>query len=87
MQNTLRAVSQPLGLNEGLNSTIRSAVNSRIVRAMMRNLRIRLFEILDRVTMQLFVRGDYAMIATPVQRDVDGIPKGSHDVLLRHQNC
>jgi hypothetical protein len=27
-QNTLRAVSQPLGLNEGLNSTIRSAVNS-----------------------------------------------------------
>jgi hypothetical protein len=28
--------------------------------------------------MQLFVRDDCTMIAAPVQRDVDGIPKGSH---------
>jgi hypothetical protein len=31
--------------------------------------------------MQLFVRDDCAMIAAPVQCDVDGIPKGSHFVL------
>jgi hypothetical protein len=30
--------------------------------------------------MQLFVRESCAMIAAPVQRDVDGIPKGSHYV-------
>jgi hypothetical protein len=30
--------------------------------------------------MQVFVREHFAMIAAPVQRDVDGIPKGSHDV-------
>jgi hypothetical protein len=30
------------------------------------------------VTMQLFVRGNCTMIAAPIQRDVDGIPKGSH---------
>jgi hypothetical protein len=30
------------------------------------------------VTMQLFVRDPFTMIAAPVQRDVDGIPKGSH---------
>ncbi len=30
------------------------------------------------MTMQVFVRGEYTMIAAPVQRDVDGIPKGSH---------
>ena len=45
MQNTLRAVSQPLGLNDGLNSTIRSAVNSRMVRAMMRVISIRLLTV------------------------------------------
>jgi hypothetical protein len=28
--------------------------------------------------MQVLVREDYAMIAAPVQCDVDGIPKGSH---------
>jgi hypothetical protein len=33
MQNTLSAESQPLGLNEELNSAIRSAVNSRMVSA------------------------------------------------------
>jgi len=37
-----------------------------------------LVEVLDRVTMQLFVRGNCTMIAAPVQCDVDGIPKGSH---------
>jgi len=30
--------------------------------------------------MQVFVRDHYTMIAAPVQRDVDGIPKGSHYV-------
>ena len=39
---------------------------------------IGLGEVLDRVTMQVFVRDDCSMIATPVQRDVDGIPKGAH---------
>jgi hypothetical protein len=29
--------------------------------------------------MQVFVRDHHAMIAAPVQRDVDGIPEGSHD--------
>jgi hypothetical protein len=37
-------------------------------------------EVLGRVTMQVFVRDPYAMIAAPVQCDVDGIPKGSHCV-------
>ena len=35
-------------------------------------------EVLGRVTMQLFVREHFAMIAAPVQGDVDGVPKGSH---------
>jgi hypothetical protein len=35
-------------------------------------------EVLDRVTMQVFVRHYRSMIAAPVQRDVDGIPKGPH---------
>jgi hypothetical protein len=30
------------------------------------------------VTMQVFVREPFTMIAAPVQCDVDGIPKGSH---------
>jgi hypothetical protein len=30
--------------------------------------------------MQVFVRERFTMIAAPVQCDVDGIPKGSHDV-------
>jgi hypothetical protein len=37
-------------------------------------------EVLDRVTMQLFVREHFTVIAAPVQCDVDGIPKGSHSV-------
>src|SRR5215468_5292220 len=37
-------------------------------------------EVLDRVTMQVFVRDDRTMIAAPVQRDVDGIPEWSHAV-------
>ena len=37
-------------------------------------------EVLDRVTMQVFVRDHCTMIAAPVQCDVDGIPKGSHYV-------
>src|SRR5262245_59160359 len=43
-------------------------------------------EVLDRVTMQVFVRDHYTMIAAPVQCDVDGIPKGSHCVLLKRPN-
>ena len=39
---------------------------------------IGLVEVFDRVTMQVFVRGDCTMIAAPVQCDVDGVPKGSH---------
>src|SRR5581483_11580919 len=39
---------------------------------------IGLLEVLDRVTMQLFVCGNCTMIAAPVQSDVDGIPQGSH---------
>jgi hypothetical protein len=39
---------------------------------------IGLGDVLDRVTMQLFVRDSDAMIDVPVQGDVDGIPKGSH---------
>jgi hypothetical protein len=35
-------------------------------------------EVLDRVTMQVFVGEYYSMIAATVQCDVDGIPKGSH---------
>lgn len=34
-------------------------------------------EVLDRVTTKLFVRDYAAMIAAPVQGDVDGVPKGS----------
>src|SRR2546429_9816401 len=41
---------------------------------------IGLVEVLDRVTMHLFVRDHCTMIAAPVQGDVDGIPKGSHYV-------
>ena len=36
--------------------------------------------------MQFFVRGTCTMIAAAVQRDVDGIPKGSHYVLLKRDN-
>jgi hypothetical protein len=36
-------------------------------------------EVLDRVTMHVFVRDPFTMIAAAVQCDVDGIPKGSHD--------
>src|SRR5580692_4447227 len=39
---------------------------------------IGLVEVLDRMTMQVFVRWYYTMITAPVQCDVDGIPKGSH---------
>ena len=35
-------------------------------------------EVFDRVTMQVFVRGDGTLIAATVLCDVDGIPKGSH---------
>ena len=41
---------------------------------------IGLDEVLDRVTVQLFVRDDCTMIAAPVQCDVDRIPKGSHHI-------
>jgi hypothetical protein len=43
-------------------------------------------EVLDRVTMQVFVCGDCTMIAASVQSDVDGIPKGSHYMLLKRAN-
>jgi hypothetical protein len=39
---------------------------------------IGLAEILDRVTMQVFVRDDCPMIAASVQCDIDGVSKGSH---------
>ena len=44
-------------------------------------------EILDRVTMQVFVRDHCTMIAAPVQCDVDGITQGSHYVLLKRPNA
>ena len=43
---------------------------------------IGLVEVLDRVTMQLFVCGNRTMIAAPVQSDVNGISKRSHHVSL-----
>ena len=39
-------------------------------------------DVLDRVTMYVFVGVHHTMIAAPVQRDVDGIPKGSHYVRI-----
>jgi hypothetical protein len=36
--------------------------------------------------MYVLVRGPHTMIAAPVQGDVDGIPKGSHYVLLKQAN-
>src|SRR5579872_5411663 len=39
---------------------------------------IGMVKVLDRVTMQVFVRVYCTMIAAPVQCDVDGIPKRSH---------
>src|SRR5215470_17193533 len=39
---------------------------------------IGLIEVVDRVTMQVFVREYCTTIAAPVQCDVDGIPKWSH---------
>ena len=47
---------------------------------------IGLVEVLDRVTMQVFVCEPFTVIAAPVQRDVDGISKGSHYVLLKRAN-
>jgi len=47
---------------------------------------IGLFEVLDRVTMQVFVRRDGSVIAAPVQRDVDGVPKGSHFARYRRRS-
>ena len=40
---------------------------------------IGLVEVLDRVSMQVFVREHCTMVAAPVQCDVDGIAKGSHN--------
>src|SRR5574341_1710685 len=37
-------------------------------------------DVLDRVSMHVFVRDHDTMIAAPVQCDVDGIPKGSRHV-------
>ena len=42
---------------------------------------IGLFNLLLRVTMQFVVRDADPMIVTPIQRDVDGIAKGAHEVL------
>ncbi|WP_429552454.1 hypothetical protein [Paraburkholderia sp. MM5477-R1] len=47
---------------------------------------IGLREVLGRVMMQVFVRDHFTMIAATVQCDVDGIPKGSHYVLLKRSN-
>jgi hypothetical protein len=35
-------------------------------------------DVLERVTVQVFVGDSFTVIATPVQGDIDGIPKGSH---------
>src|SRR5215472_14746066 len=43
---------------------------------------IGLVEVLNCVTMQVFIRDHYSMIAAPVQCDVDGIAKGSHRARL-----
>ena len=42
---------------------------------------IGLVEVLGRVTMQVFARRDRAMVAAPVQCDVDGVPKRPHCVI------
>src|SRR6266496_2668687 len=47
---------------------------------------IGLGEFLGPETMQLFVRGTCTMIDAAVQCDIDGIPKGSHYVLLMWPN-
>src|SRR5262245_16061226 len=44
---------------------------------------IGLGDVLGRVTVQVFVRDHYTMVAATVQRYVDGVPKGSHYVLLK----
>jgi hypothetical protein len=41
---------------------------------------IGLDDVVHRVTVQVFVRDHFPMIAAPVQCDVDGISKGSHCV-------
>ena len=43
---------------------------------------IGLVEVLGRVRMQVFLREYCAMIAAPLQCDVDGIPKEPHYVML-----
>ncbi len=45
-----------------------------------------MFEVLDRVTMQVFVRDHFSMIAAAVQGDVDGIAKGSHLGRVAHDD-
>ncbi len=45
--------------------------------------RIGLCERLRRVTMELLVRGNRAMIAAPVSCDVDRVAKGAHHALRR----
>src|SRR4029453_8266900 len=47
---------------------------------------IGLLEVLDRVTKQVFVCEHCTMIAAPIQCDADGIPKGSHYMLLKRAN-
>ena len=37
-------------------------------------------DVLGRVTMQFFIRNPRTMIAAPVQCDVDGVPKRSHEI-------
>src|SRR5262249_39978828 len=48
---------------------------------------IGLREFFGPVTVRFFVRHTCTMIAASVQRDIDGIPKGSHDVLLKRANA
>ena len=47
---------------------------------------IGLGEVLDRVTMRVFVRQHCTMITARVQCDVNGIPEWSHYVLLKLAN-
>ena len=47
---------------------------------------IRPLDVLERVTMEVFVNDPDAMIAASVQRNVDGISKGSHYVRVIFPN-
>jgi hypothetical protein len=57
-----------------------------IVRHPAKEERIGPIEVLGRVTMQLLIRDHRTVIAATVQRDVDGIPEGTHVDIITHPN-